>query len=153
LRPGHNRSGITLVELLIAGGLLALLAAIILPKVEEARKRTRRAEMQTNVRGIRTTLFATSFTDPGPVFNGAGPSPRTDSQLDMNAVPWVGDAGFDFLGYQPDGDVRCNYEINVDDRENIFVRAHCDVDNDDQLSELLMSGSTNPHLTTPNEVY
>ncbi|GEM_PF-2983680 len=143
----------TLVEVLIGVAILGILAAIAIPRMQEARNRSRRAEAQTNVRGIRTALFGASFSGSSQVFTGAGPSPRTDSQLDKKAVPWVSDAGFDFLGYAPDGDVRCNYTINLEDLDNMFVRGACDVDNDDELAEVLMTATENPYLATPNEVY
>ena len=148
-----TRSGLTLIEVLVALALFALLAAVAIPRMEEARKRTRRAEMQTHVRGIRAALEATTFSKYGPTFGGAGPSPRPDQELDERAVPWVSDAGFEFIGYAPDGDVRCNYVINVDNPNDIFVRARCDVDDDDVLSEVLMTSTQHPYLATPNEVY
>ncbi len=149
----RSRAGLTLIEVLIALALFAALAAVAIPRMEEARKRTRRAEMQTNVRTIRTALEATTFAKYGPTFGGAGPAPRADEELDERAVPWVTDPGFDFIGFAPEGKVRCNYIVNVDNPNDIYVRARCDVDDDDVFSEVLMTATEFPYLVTPNEIY
>ena len=138
---------------MIAVAIIGVLAAVAIPRMETARNRARRAEAQTNVRGVRDALIGAFSTGADPAFSGAGPSPRPDRELDKKAVPWTGDRGFQLIGYQPDGHVRCNYTIDLKDLDNPFVRGACDVDDDDELAEVIMTATQNPYLATPSHIY
>ncbi len=51
-----NRSGVTLVELVVTMTILAILAALIVPSAEMAARRTREMELRRNLRTIRTAI-------------------------------------------------------------------------------------------------
>jgi general secretion pathway protein G len=57
LRKGRAREcGLTLIELVIAMALLAILAAAVLPMAEVAARRTKELELRRNLRMIRTAI-------------------------------------------------------------------------------------------------
>jgi prepilin-type N-terminal cleavage/methylation domain-containing protein len=64
-----DRRGFTLVEILIVVSILALLAALVVPKVQEARARARAADVLGSMRAIR--VAATIY------FDSAGTWPPT----------------------------------------------------------------------------
>lgn len=133
------RRGFTLVELLIALAIVAVLGAIAMGLSSRVTLAARRAEASTNVRGIGTAAVSAFSAGSSQQFTGAPRSPRDDAALDKRAVAWVENDGFRFLGWQPDGDVRCNYEVDVSDERAPFVRAACDVDDDGEVAVLKAS--------------
>ena len=147
------RQGVTLVELMIALAIVGVLAAIAIPRFQDARNRSRRAEVVTNLRGIGVSAHGAFTTGNDQEFDGAGPQPRADAALDKRAVPWVSDAGFDFLGFAPDGHVRCNYTVDVSDPDDMFVRGACDIDVVAVLAEARLEPGSGVELLTGEDVY
>lgn len=52
----HNQSGLTLIEIVIAMAILAILAAAVLPMAEVAVQRTKELELRRALRTIRTAI-------------------------------------------------------------------------------------------------
>jgi general secretion pathway protein G len=58
LRCRHDRSGLTLLELIIAMAIMAVLASAVLPMAEVTIKRTKEIELRRSLRLVRTAVDA-----------------------------------------------------------------------------------------------
>jgi prepilin-type N-terminal cleavage/methylation domain-containing protein len=126
------RKAFTLVELMIVVAIIGILASIAVPNFVEMQYRAKRSESDINVRGIATAqvaleasqdMFVTGSSNPG------GSITKQTRAWDRTKRGW------DTLGWEPDGEVRCNYTTRVlsSRHDNAFrVSAACDIDNDNQ---------------------
>ena len=138
-----NRKGFTLVELMIVVAIIGILAAIAIPNFVNMQYRAKRAELPSNVDGIKTAELAyeASFDQ----FVDAETAPRGDSDLDKKQVGWSSEA-FDTLGWGPDGDVRGNYGVESGDTD-FDITGKCDVDGDGNTATYTSSKEENASLS------
>ena len=68
-----NKKGFTLVELMIVVAIIGILAAIAIPNFISMQLRAKRAELPTNLDGVRTSEKA--YHAEWDTFTSAGPSP------------------------------------------------------------------------------
>jgi prepilin-type N-terminal cleavage/methylation domain-containing protein len=80
--PRASRRGFTLIELLVVISIIATLASLILPAVQNARETARRTECMNNMRncGLAIQSFATS--------RGAMPTLYNNNPLQKQAINW-----------------------------------------------------------------
>ncbi len=113
LRNGQYKAGFTLIELMVSVAIIGILAALAVTSYRFNQFRTRRSEAFTNLREIANlekSYFA-EFNIYTPV-NVAQPGPP----LGPNKRQWTpgADLAFGILGYNPEGPVYFDYEVNVD---------------------------------------
>ena len=98
MRPGNiqrNRSGFTLVELLVVIGIIAVLLSILLPTVAGARSSARQTQCMNNLRqwGQAFHMYASQYRGTLPMDGGDGDKPTApigkweDASLWINAIP------------------------------------------------------------------
>ncbi|HTV40343.1 MAG TPA: prepilin-type N-terminal cleavage/methylation domain-containing protein [Candidatus Sulfotelmatobacter sp.] len=82
-RDGKRDKGFTLIELLVVIAIIAILAAILLPVLEQAKKRGQQASCINNLRqmGIAVTMYPTDF-------NGEYPNCLTKPANSANYYVW-----------------------------------------------------------------
>src|SRR5262245_43114949 len=105
------RSGLTLIELMIVVAIMGILAALAIPAFSSYQNRSRRADAMTNVSAIAKSEVA--FFATGGVFHGTNPLPG--GGLSSAKRPWnaAAMAEYEPLGYQPEGAVYYDYEVNT----------------------------------------
>lgn len=149
----RNEEGFTLIELMIVVAIIGILAAIAVPNFLTMQLRAKRSEVPLNLSGIQTAEQA-YFHEFGE-YKAAGVQPRPDADLDTKKVAWVAtSAGYDDIGWEPDGLVFGNYLVNnVTDQPPAFsATGKCDVDNDNVTATFTATHEVKPSISD-NSIY
>jgi type IV pilus assembly protein PilA len=145
-----NRKGFTLVELMIVVAIIGILAAIAIPNFVDMQYRAKRAEVPSNVDGIKTAELAyeasyDSFVGSGAYVPNASPNKQQRA--------WSTGSGFDTLGWAPDGNVRGSYAVKTPSDTEFDAIGTCDVDGDGNDAFYTAQTTMNVTLSTGNNVY
>jgi type IV pilus assembly protein PilA len=145
-----NKKGFTLVELMIVVAIIGILAAIAIPNFVDMQYRAKRAEVPSNVDGIKTAQIAYDAAfDKYIEVSSWMPS----SNVAKTQRSWTSGTGFDTLGWGPDGKVRGRYKVTSKSTTDFLVTGECDVDNDDTQSTFTATKSINTKMNTGASIY
>ena len=152
---------------IVTVGCLGICAAIAIPNFITMQYRAKRAEIPSNMMGIKTAELA--FDAAFDIFVPTEVSPRVRGMLTPDPVPWVSTPGpalkefprmnaeFDTLGWAPDGHVRGIYWVEVADPAtgvyDFTVHGMADIDGDGEPCHYTATKSINPVMLTPNDVF
>ena len=144
-----TRKGFTLVELMIVVAIIGILAAIAIPNFTSMQHRSKRAEVPSNVDGIKTAQIAydAAYDDFVTVS-----TLMPDSSPGKQQRPWLTGSGFDTLGWSPDGEVRGSY-ITKGNNTQMKVQGTCDVDGDGSRATYEATLDSNNEMLTAQDVY
>jgi prepilin-type N-terminal cleavage/methylation domain-containing protein len=117
---GHlaKEQGFTLMELLIAVSIVAVLAGVGVPVYLGLQSHSKAAEATANLDGIGTSQEAYKLTNGEYV--SCDVSPRLAPDVNHNQEPWqalTAGAGFDAIGFDTNKPVRFAYAVSADDAE------------------------------------
>ena len=145
-----NKKGFTLVELMIVVAIIGILAAIAIPNFVAMQYRAKRAEVPSNVDGIKTAEMGYDAAfDEYIEQTSAVPS----STPDKTQKAWTTGTAFDTLGWSPDGKVRGTYQVEESNSTDFMVTGICDVDGDGTQSTYTASRTLNSTMTSDNNAY
>ena len=100
--------GFSLIELMIVVAIIAILAAIAIPNFMKFSMKAKTSEATTNLAAIRTSQE--SYRSENDVYLPCGPCGDGD---DATPDVFLADpAGFDMVGFAPDGKVRYQYTVD-----------------------------------------
>ena len=101
--PGRRRCGFTLIELLVVVSIIALLVAIMIPSLSDARNQTLRVKCSANLHGLGLAMDVYAYNEPDHGFPRAVYRVGQNLQLD-NSGYMVSDT-FGNSGYVGDNNV------------------------------------------------
>jgi type IV pilus assembly protein PilA len=124
-----NRKGFTLVELMIVVAIIGILAAIAIPNFVDMQYRAKRAELPSNVDGIKTAELAYEASFDAFVQESAY---QPNSSPNKQQRAW-NPGNFGALGWGPDGNVRGSYRVQTTTTD-FTIEGIGDVDGDGSQS-------------------
>ncbi len=124
--------------------------AIAVPNYVGMEVAAKRAEVPANVDGLKTAELA--YEAGFDHFVSAGSRSDAERSLTEDPRPWAGDDGFQTLGWQPDGNVRGAYWVEVRGR-SFEVHGIIDADGDGTYAEYVATESTNATMITDSGVF
>jgi type IV pilus assembly protein PilA len=146
-----NKKAFTLVELMIVVAIIGILAAIAVPNFVAMQYRAKRAEVPSNVDGIKTAELAYDAAFDSFV-QQTNWIPTVAPDKVQQAWPSSGH-GFATIGWAPDGNVRGQYNLASNGTTGFTVTGRCDVDNDNSNATFTATRDANSVMGTPNDVY
>jgi len=150
----HKTRGFSITELMIVIAIIGILAAIAIPNFIAMQLRAKRAELPTNLDGIRTAEKA--YHAEWDTFTNAGPSPLwTPGREQATFSPT---AAWSNLGWSADGKVRGKYQVTLvagtnSQTDNFNGSAVADVDGDSTESSYTCNRGIKSKMRSANNVY
>ena len=127
----HTRKGgFTLIELMIVVAIIGILAAIAIPNFLRFQLKAKSAEGKTNLAAIRTAEES-YFAEYGNYVSADPSPPALNNNTKTAYSDAVANAGFDTVGWSPEGQVYFSYNAAINANADQFTSAaYADIDND-----------------------
>ncbi|MFQ6041208.1 MAG: type IV pilin protein [Candidatus Poribacteria bacterium] len=151
---GHlaKEQGFTLMELLIAVGIIAVLAGVGVPLYLQLQTGAKATEANIHLDSIRTC--EESYKMVNNAYIDCAASPRGSAAVDENPAAWsvpVAGAGFDAIGFQPNASVRFAYAVGGADSTTYSVGAVGDTNGDTNRILYIATESAGPHVVVTGD--
>jgi len=145
-RRPENARGFTLIELMIAMAIIAVLASIAIPVLTRLQLRSRASEAKVNLAAIRTAEEA--YMAEISQYRAIASTPQATGVIGLGGlgnerVPWPpcpiplvpASPGHCIIGWRPDGSTYYNYAVSVSPAANSFsAAAESDIDADGAIN-------------------
>ena len=145
-----RRLGFTLVELMIVVAIIGILAAIAIPSFVQMQFRAKRAELPSNVDGIKTAQIAYDAAMDTFVQEAAF---QPDASPGKKPRDWAAGSAFDTLGWMPDGQVRGSYKVQSTSTTDFLATGVGDIDGDGVQARFTATKSINTVMFTSPDIY
>lgn len=149
-----RRRGIGRTEVLIGAAVVGVLGLIAIPLFLSVGKGSAREEVPLLVESIRKFEFL--HHEPFGEYVSAAPAPREPHLVDGHAVPWVTNAGFTKLGWEPgvEGltEVYGSYHVSATE-DGFKVTGTCDVDGDGERATFEATADKEAAAVSASNVY
>jgi prepilin-type N-terminal cleavage/methylation domain-containing protein len=148
---GKKEQGFTLMELLIAVGIIAVLAGVGVPLYLQLQSGAKATEANIHLDSIRTCQESYKMVNNS--YLDCYASPRAAAAIDENPAAWVaqadpisGNTGFTDIGFAPNASVRFAYAVGGADSTTYTVGAVGDTNGDGTDILYLATESAGPHV-------
>ena len=148
----RNSKGFTLIELMIVVAIIGILAAIAIPNFLAMQMRSKRAEIPSNLDGLRTAEKA--YHAERDSFTTAAATPGR-AQINFSGG---GFSAFQNLGWVADGKVRGQYSVvatpgSSSQTDDFTATGVADVDGDGTNSQYEANRAEKASMLSSNNVY
>jgi len=131
-------------------GLIEVVTAVAIPNYVGMQYRAKRAEVPSNVDGIKTAQIAydaqyDTYVEQTALYPTSRPG--------KEQLSWPSGSNFDDLGWGPDGKVRGAYRVVSTSSTDFLITGICDVDGDGIYATFTATKSINTTMVTPANVY
>jgi len=152
----RNRKGFTLIELMIVVAIIGILAAIAIPNFLAMQLRAKRAELPSNLDGIRTAQKA--YHAEWDSFSSASATPSSVPGRNQVNFTAGGFTSFQNLGWVADGKVRGQYATTLSAAaasaaDDFTATATSNVDGDGNNAQYNCNRAEKAVMVTSNNVY
>jgi len=149
-----REKGFTLMELLIAVAIVAILAGVGIPVYTKLRSSAKHTEASANLDGIRTAEEAYKMTNGTYIDCAASPRDVSDLATAGNqTVTWQDrGTGFTAIGFQPNSGVRFVYQVTGATSTTYTAGAIGDTDADGNQVLFIATPSRGPHLVDGTDI-
>ena len=145
-----NKKGFTLVELMIVVAIIGILAAIAIPNFIAMQYRSKRSELQPNIKAIKTAELSYDANYDTYVEEF---SFHPDSSPGKTQREFTTGSAFDTIGWMPDGLVRGSYRVVSTSTTDFLVTGITDVDGEGTKASYTATKTLNVTMNTRNDVY
>ena len=147
----RTKTGIGLVEVLIAIPILLVLMFLGANRLNHARLAAHRAEVPASVEGIKMAQIAYKASY-GRYIEQSSWTPS--SQVSKTARSWSYGTNFDTLGWAPQtAKLKGRYKVTSMSTTDFMVTGECDVDDNDENASFTATKSIRVKMNTSNDVY
>jgi prepilin-type N-terminal cleavage/methylation domain-containing protein len=153
-----KEKGFTLMELLIAVGIMAVLAGVGVPLYLQLQTGAKATEANVHLDSIRTCeesykLVNNAYIDCAAEPRPCDANPATDDLgVNQNPFPWPADAGgFTTIGFAPNASVRFAYAVGGADSTTYSVGGVGDTNGDGTRILYVATESSGPHIVAATD--
>ena len=151
-----SKKGFTLIELMIVVAIIGILAAIAIPNFLAMQLRAKRAELPSNLDGVRTAEKAYHAEWDG--FTSASVTPAAQPGRTPVSFSAGGFVSFQNLGWVADGKVRGQYSsvatnASSNAEDDFVASATSDVDGDTTTAAYNCNRAEKSSMVTSNNIY
>jgi prepilin-type N-terminal cleavage/methylation domain-containing protein len=152
---GHlaKEQGFTLMELLIAVGIIAVLAGVGVPLYLQLQTGAKATEANIHLDSVRTCQE--SYKMVNNAYLDCAAAPRGSAAVDETPEAWsvpVAGEGFDDIGFAPNASVRFAYAVGGADSTTYSVGAVGDTNGDGSSILYIATESAGPHVVVTGDV-
>ena len=145
----RNEKGFTLIELMIVVAIIGILAAIAIPSFLAMQQRSKRSELPSNLKAIRTTEKA--YQAEYDNFVDCPDNPLL--HVGKIAFNPIANTGWADIGWEPDGDVYGTYQVANATNTTFDCQAQSDIDGDGNPATYTCDQQNQPSRLTGNDVF
>ena len=144
-----KEKGFTLMELLIAVGIIAVLAGVGVPLYLQLQTGAKATEANIHLDSIRTCQESYKMVNNSYIDCAA--APRASTAVDQDPLTWASTAGFAAIGFAPNASVRFAYAVGGASSTEYSVGAVGDTNGDANRILYIATEAAGPHVVVAGD--